>query len=146
MGEMSAQANIVVNDRQAIQNKTEAVATLAQLESAVPESVQYEQAINQLVPDQYTLVTFPQWLSALGARYNVTTGAALQGSASAATPGTAGTAQFTFTAEGSPSNLTAFLDIMNAKSSGFLLTLSSFSVTSDGTNQKITGQGILFSR
>ncbi len=145
-GEMSAQANIIATDRRVIQEKTDAVATLAQLEAAVPQAAQYQAAINQLVPDQYTLVTFPQWLSALGARYSVTTNAVLQGSATQAVSTMAGTAQFSFSAEGLPNNLAAFLDSMNAKSSGFLLTLGSFSVTSDGVDQKITGQGTLFSR
>jgi hypothetical protein len=145
-GEMTAQANIIVSDRQAIQEKTEAVATLVQLEAAVPLAAQYQKAITQLIPDQYTLVTFPQWLSGLGAKYNVTTDAVLQGSPSQATGATAGVAQFSFTADGAPSDLSAFLNSMNAKSSVFLLSLGSFSVTSDGTNQKVTGQGTLFSR
>lgn len=145
-GDMSAQAAMIVKDRQAIQQKTDAVATLAQLQGAVPQASQYEQAITQLMPDQYSLVTFPQWLSTLGGRYDVTTDAVLQGSASPASGATAGTAQFSFSAEGSPSNLTAFLNGMNLTSPGFLLSISSFNVVSDGANEKITGQGILFSR
>ncbi|HEY5220983.1 MAG TPA: hypothetical protein VIJ29_02440 [Candidatus Paceibacterota bacterium] len=145
-GEISAQASMITTDRQTIQEKTDAVSTLAQLEAAVPQAAQYQEAITQIIPDQFSLVTFPQWLSTLGARYNVTTDAVLQGSASPATAATAGTAQFSFTADGSPSNLTAFLNSMNATAPGFLLTVSSFDVVSDGANQKITGQGILFSR
>ena len=145
-GEISAEASLNTNDRQASQAKTDAVSTLAELEAAVPLAAQYQEEIAQIIPDQYGLVTFPQWLATLGARYNVTANAVLQGTANAASGGSAGNAQFSFTAEGSPSNLTAFLDSMNEKSAGFLLTLNSFEVVSDGANQKITGQGILFSR
>jgi hypothetical protein len=145
-GEISAQASTIMTDRESIQEKTAAVATLAELEQDVPQAAQYQEAIDQIIPDQFGLVTFPQWLSTLGARYDVTTDAVLQGAATPAAGATAGTAQFSFTADGSPSNLAAFLNDMNSKAAGFLLSLSSFNVVSDGTNQKITGQGILFAR
>lgn len=145
-GEISAQTSMITGDRQAIQAKTDAVSTLAQLEAAVPQAAQYEEAIGQIIPDQYGLVTFPQWLSTLGGKFNVTANAVLQGTANSASAGSAGNAQFSFTADGTPSNLAAFLDSMNEKSAGFLLTLNSFDVTNDGANQRISGQGILFSR
>jgi hypothetical protein len=82
----------------------------------------------------------------LGAKYDVTTNAAFQGSVVPSAGTTPGTAQFSFSVEGSPENIAAFLDGMNAKSTGFLVTLISFNVTGSGSNENMTGQGILFFR
>lgn len=145
-GGLSSQADAIVNDRAIVQSKTDALANLAQLESEAPQAAQYQAAMDQLLPDQYGLVTFTQWLAQLGAKYNVTTNAAFQGSVTPANGITPGTAQFSFTAQGAPQDLTDFLDGMNTKSSGFLLTLTSFDVTGQGSTESITGQGMLFSR
>jgi outer membrane murein-binding lipoprotein Lpp len=143
-GQISAQADTIASDRAAVQEKTDAVANLATLKAAVPQAAQYQSAIDQLLPSQYGLVTFTQWLAQLGAKYNVTTDAAFQGSVVPSAAGTAGTAQFFFSAEGSPDNLTAFLDGMNAQSSGFLVSITAFDVTNNEANDRMTGQGILF--
>ena len=143
-GSFSAQADVITQDRGEIQKNTDAVTYLSQLEAAAPQAAQYQAAIDQLLPDQYGLVTYTQWLAQLGAKYNVSTNAAFQGSVVTSTETTAGTAQFSFSAKGSPDNLTTFLKGMNDKTSGFLVSLTSFDVTSDGTNETVTGQGILF--
>jgi len=142
--ELSAQADMIVADRQAIQANNDAVANLAQLKTDAPKAAHYQTAINQLLPDQYGLLTFNQWLLQLGATHNVTASMAFQGSVVPSTATTAGTAQFSFSADGAPEDLVAFLNGMNATSSGFLVSLTSFDVVSDGTNEKLTGQGILF--
>jgi Tfp pilus assembly protein PilO len=143
---ISTQADAIASDRVAVQSKTDALANLAQLESEAPQAAQYQSAINQLLPDQYGLVTFTQWISQLGAKYDVTTNAAFQGSVVPSAGTTPGTAQFSFSAEGSPEDIAAFLDGMNAKSAGFLVTLTSFDVTGSGSNENVTGQGTLFFR
>jgi hypothetical protein len=145
-GDISAQADAIVGDRVTVQNKTDALANLAQLESEAPQAARYQSAMNQLSPDQYGLVTFTQWIAQLGAKYDVTTNAAFQGSVVPSAGTTPGTAQFSFSVEGSPENIAAFLDGMNAKSTGFLVTLISFNVTGSGSNENMTGQGILFFR
>ena len=145
-GRISSEANAIVSDRAMVRSKTDALANLAQLESEVPQAAQYQAAIDQLLPDQYGLVAFTQWLAQLGDKYGVTTDAAFQGSVTPSAGTTPGTAQFSFSAQGSPSALAAFLDGMSAKSSGFLLTLTSFDVTGVGSNENMTGQGTLFFR
>jgi hypothetical protein len=137
-GNISAQADAIANDRTAVQSKTDALANFAQLE--------YQSAINQLLPDQYSLVTFTQWIAQLGAKYGVTANAAFQGSVVPSAGTTPGTAPFSFSVQGSPEKIAAFLDGMNTKSAGFLVTLTSFDVTGGGTNENMTGQGTLFFR
>ncbi len=146
LGQISSQADAIVGDRAMVQSKTDALANLAQLESDAPQAAQYQVLINQLLPDQYGLVTFTQWLTQLGNKYGVTTDAAFQGSVTPPAGTIAGTAQFSFSAQGSPSALAAFLNGMSTKSSGFLLTLTSFSITGEGSNENMTGQGTLFFR
>jgi len=144
IGDLSAQAGMIVDDRAALQNRTDAVADLARLKAGAPPAAQYQSAIDQLLPDQYGLVTFGSWLARVGNQYSVTTNATFQDSFVPPQGTSAGTAGFSFDAEGSPSNLIAFLDEIDTKSSGFLLTITSFDFTSDGTNAKVTGQGTIF--
>jgi Tfp pilus assembly protein PilO len=145
-GNISAQADAIANDRTAVQSKTDVLANFAQLESEAPQAAQYQSAINQLLPDQYSLVTFTQWIAQLGAKYGVTANAAFQGSVVPSAGTTPGTAPFSFSVQGSPEKIAAFLDGMNTKSAGFLVTLTSFDVTGGGTNENMTGQGTLFFR
>jgi hypothetical protein len=141
---ISAQALVIANDRMTIQQDTNTVANLAQLGADASQAMQYQAAIDQLLPSQYGLVTFTQWLTQLGEKYNVTADAAFQGSITPPTGVTPGSAQFSFSAEGTPGDIASFLDDMDAKSAEFLLSLSSFDVSADGTNEKVTGQGVLF--
>jgi hypothetical protein len=145
-GQISSEADAIVSDRAMVRSKADALGNLAQLESEAPQAAQYQEAIDQFLPDQYGLVTFAQWLAQLGNKYGVTANAAFQGSVTPSTGTAPGTAQFSFSAQGSPSAVAAFLDGMSAKSSGFLLTLTSFDVTGSGSNESMTGQGILFFR
>jgi Tfp pilus assembly protein PilO len=142
-GNIFAQADAIVSDRATVRSKTDALANLAQLESEAPQAAQYQSAIDQLLPDQYGLVTFTQWIAQLGTKYDVTTSAAFQGSIVPSAGNTPGTAQFSFSIEGSPENIAAFLDGMNTKSTGFLVTLTSFDMTGSGSNENMTGQGTL---
>lgn len=145
-GKMSAEANAIVVDRAVVQSNTDAVAELAQLEGQAPQAAQYEAAIDQLLPDQYGLVSFPQWLAQVGAKYDVTTSAGFQGSVTPPTGMTPGTVEFSFTATGAPTNIVAFLNDIDTQSSGFLLSLTSFTVTNTGSSEQMTGQGTLFFR
>jgi hypothetical protein len=145
-GQISSEADAIVSDRATVRSNADAVANLAQLESGAPQAAQYQEAIDQLLPDQYGLVTFIQWFAQSGNKYGVTANAAFQGTVTPSAGTTPGTAQFSFSAQGSPSAVAAFLDGVSAKSSGFLLTLTSFDVTGGGSNENITGQGTLFFR
>ncbi|HUC01482.1 MAG TPA: hypothetical protein VMA75_01085 [Candidatus Paceibacterota bacterium] len=143
-GAITAQASAIARDRGAIQEKTDAVANLAMLESGAAQAAQYQTAIDQLFPSQYQVVTFTQWLSSLGQKYGVATNAAFQGASVPPSGSDPGSAQFSFSAQGTPQALSAFLDGMNERSSGFLVSLTSFDVTGSGGEETMTGQGMLF--
>src|SRR6185437_3548916 len=65
-GDMDAQASAIVSARGQAQAQTAAIANLAALKSQAPQAAQYQAAIDGLLPDQYNLVTFPQWFARLG--------------------------------------------------------------------------------
>jgi hypothetical protein len=143
-GDLAAQANTIVAVRATIQAQTDAVSNLAALEQQAPQAAQYQAGINALIPDQYALVGFSSWFTQEAKKYNVTASASFQGDMVQPTGAAPGTAQFTFDAEGSLSDLTTFLDAVSAKSKGFLVSFTTFDLSADGTNEKITGQGTLF--
>jgi hypothetical protein len=145
-GDLSANANAIVNARAALDEQAVAVANLASLKQQATQAAQYQAAISQLVPGQYGLVTFTQWFADQGKKYSVSANAAFQGAAVPAQGAAPGTAAFSFTAAGSLDGLTSFLDFIGAKSSEFLVSFNSFNVTGDGTNYSVTGQGTVFSQ
>jgi Tfp pilus assembly protein PilO len=141
---VSAEANAIAVDRSALANKNTNLANLAELEAAAPQAARYEDAIDQLLPDQEDLVTFTQWLAQVGEKYNVTTDAVFQGSVTPPVGTAPGTVQFSFSAAGSMDDLAAFLNAINEQSSGFLVTINSFTVTSGGSSETMTGEGTVF--
>jgi hypothetical protein len=143
---LNSQVAMIAEARSAVQKQTDQVAELASLEQQSARAVQYQSAINQLLPDQYGIFNFPEWFLQVGHQYNVTSDASLQGTVTPSKGSAPGTAMFSFDAQGSMSDITSFLDAAVTKSSGFLFTITSFTLTSDGTEYKITGQGTLFSR
>jgi predicted PurR-regulated permease PerM len=145
-GSLDSEAKAIVADRTMAEQETNSVAQLANLEQQAPQAEQYQEAIDQLLPDQYSLLNFGEWFAQLGQQYGVTATASLQGSINPSQGSTPGNATFAFVVQGPLSDMTTFLDVASSKSSGFLFTLTSFSVTGSGTSYQITGQGTVFSR
>ena len=128
-GDLSANAAAIVSARGALNEQDAAVANLAGLKQQAAQAAQYQAAMDQLVPDQYGLVTFTQWFAAQGTQYNVSASAEFQGEPISSDGTTPGSAPFTFTVSGSIANLTSFLDAIGAKSSGFLVLITSYNIT-----------------
>ena len=146
-GDLSAQADKIVNDRAVIQQQTDSIGDLANLERAVPQAAQYQAAMNRLLPDQYGIVTLGEWFTQTGGKYGVSANAQLQGGSALSPQGlTPGSASFSFDAEGPPASLLSFLDEISSKSPGFLISLGQFDFTNSGTSAKVTGHGIVFFR
>jgi len=145
-GDMDAQASAIVSARGQAQAQTAAIANLAALKSQAPQAAQYQAAIDGLLPDQYNLVTFPQWFARLGTQYGVSANATITGSLTPSAGATPGSTSFSFGVSGKGSAVTDFLDVMSTKAPGFILTIGMLDVTSDGNNYNVTGQGTLFTR
>ncbi len=147
-GDFSANADAIMAARAMIQRQNDALANLANLEQQAPRAERYQTEMDQLIPNQYGLVSFIRWFKDIGNQYDVTASAVFQGLIVPAHGSTPGTISFSFSAQGTPSNLISFLDTVGATStsSGFPLTVSSFNITINGTSANATGQGELFSR
>ena len=145
-GSITGAADKVIADRTLVRSQTTALSSLASLKHDAPVAAKYVDAINKLVPDQYALVTFGQWLQVLAGKYGVTTHFSFQGTPATPAPGSAGTAAFIADAEGSVTNLTLFMKDLEAQAPGFLLSLNTFDLTDDGVNSRVIVQGILYFR
>jgi hypothetical protein len=145
-GDLNAQAAAIFAQKTSDQSQTQAVANLATLKSTAPAAARYEAAMERLLPDQFGLVGFGQWLDQVGSQYGVTATFSFQGNPSTPAPGTLGSAPFSLTAQGSSiQGLTAFLENIESQAPGFLLSISSFDLTG-GANPSLTAQGVLFFR
>ena len=142
---LDASAVKLVNDRTSLQAETDAVDTLAQLEHDAPIAAQYQSAINKLLPTQDQLIGFGDLLNAVAASDTVTATFAFQGNPAIPQPGTAGTAAFSLDVVGAPDRIALFLRDIESNSTNFLLTITSFNLTNDGSgNGNLTAQGSLF--
>jgi len=144
-GDLDVQAKAIVADRAQIETQDEALSNLANLKASAPQAATYQAAINQLLPGQYGLVDFGQWLTARGQLYGVSATFSFQGNPPAPAPGDLGTAPFSLTAQGpSIASLDDFLKDIETEAPGFLLSINSFTVTNNGSSPSLTAQGVLF--
>jgi len=141
---LAAATQKIIADRSLVASQTSALASLADLKRDAPLALRYEAAINKLLPSQYTLIGFGQWLEGRAAQYGVTTNFSFQGAPVPATPDTFGTAVFSAEAEGPAANITAFMKDIEMQAPSFLLTLDSFDFTNNGTTSRATMGGTLF--
>ncbi len=141
---LSDEASKIVLDRATIDTQTSALGSLASLKSDAPQAARYELAMRSLLPDQYKIVGFGQWLSAIGAKHAVLTSFSLQGAITPAGKGVAGTAGFSMNAEGSHDAIIAFLKDLESEAQGFLLSLDTFDIAKSGDHERITARGVLF--
>jgi hypothetical protein len=145
-GDLSANADAIVAARAALNQQTTAVENLASLKQQAVTAAQYQAAINQLVPNPYGLVAFPQWFGQQGLRSAVTANASLQGEPTPSAGTTPGYSSFSFTVTGSLAGISSFMDFVSTKSSGYLVAFNSFNITTQGSSYSATGLGTVFSQ
>jgi len=145
-GQITGQVKKIIADRSIVAQQATALASLADLKRDAPKAAPYENAINTLLPDQYQLIGFSEWLDGRGKQFSVTTHFSLQGTPAPSAPGTVGTAPFSADAEGSAENLLAFMKDIEIQAPAFLLSISSVDFVNDGLNSRVTFQGTLYTR
>lgn len=142
--DLSSKADKITSDWVVVGTQTVALSNLASLKHYAPIAAGYEVAMDKLLPDQYTLLSFGPWLNDLGAKYGVTTHFSLGSSITPSTATTAGSANFSAQAAGSSASLTSFMKELELEAPGFLLQISSFDFTDNGSSSQVTVQGELF--
>jgi hypothetical protein len=145
-GAIVLQANKIQTDRALINNDTNVLGVVSGLKEQMPQANNYQAAIDQILPTQDGLIGFSDWFSMFAKNYGVTTNVTLTGSPTSPASSTPGISDFSLQANGSFSNLVAFIDGLETKSQGFLVQISSFAIASDGADDKLTAQGTVFFR
>jgi hypothetical protein len=145
-GDLAAQAQKIIVDKALINKQTAILGILANLKSDAPVAARYADAMKKLLPIHDDLINFPQWLTALGRAHDVSVSFSFRGDNTAATDAVAGTDGFTLGASGSATNLIAFLQDLEVKASGFLLSIDTFDLVGDSGGYRLSAQGRLFSR
>jgi hypothetical protein len=143
---ISAQAVKIASDRSAIAAETGVLASIASLNAQASQAAVYRRAMEKLLPNQDGLIGFGQWAGNLAAANHVAAHVSFQGKNISPSPAMAGQAGFSLTVNGPVSNIVAFINAMEAKSSGFLLAISSFDLASGNPDYQLSAQGNLFFR
>lgn len=142
---VSANATKLISDRASAQARAVALEKLAELQQDAPVAATYTADINALLPTQYQLINFKQWLANLGTTDGVTATFAFQGTPTPSQPGTPGTAPISLDIQGPFSNVINCLQDLESKAPGYLVQVSSFDLTNDANNNaNLTAQGMLF--
>ena len=144
--EITAQADSIVVERTAAQNEASAIAGFAALETQAPKAMQYDAAIQKLLPDQSGLITFNTWVTQIAKKYNVIATVAYQGDPTLPAGPVPGSAAFTMTAQGPENSMVPFIDYLSSQAVGFPLSFESFDFTNNRTQENFTGQGTLYFR
>jgi hypothetical protein len=143
---LEAQADSLVVEKTAVKNEANALANFAALESDAPKAMQYDAAIQKLVPDQLGLITFNTWVSQIAKEYDVIATVAYQGDPTLPVGVVPGSTAFTMTAQGPENSIVPFIDYISAQAVGFPFSFGSFDFTNDRTQENFTGQGTLYFR
>jgi hypothetical protein len=144
-GNITSAANKIILQRTLVEQQTDALANLAKLKADAPQAERYQVAINQLLPKQYGLVGFREWLDQRSRVHSVSANFSFQGDPTLAGDTTPGSAGFTLSVQASSiSTLVSFLKDLESQAPGFLLALNTFDLTNDGSNVGLNGRGALF--
>lgn len=145
-GSIGAEVSAIQTDRGTINQETNVLSTLSALKQQAPQAAAYTVAIDQLLPAQEGLIGFGDWLNTAAAADQVTVRSSFNGSPTPPTDSVAGQSGFSLQVNGSLSSIASFLEDIESRLPGFLLSMSSFSVSIDGNSYRFTGPGTLFFR
>jgi hypothetical protein len=142
MGNISATADTIVKDKALGDQQTGALAIVAALAQEAPQAATYKAAMDKLIGGQDTLIGFNQWITNIANSHQVT--ATVGFGASDATQVGLAQMHFSLSASGGLNNVVAFLNDIEMKSSGFLIQLTSFTMTNNNGNYQVNSQGVVF--
>ncbi len=144
--DITAQTDKIVSDKTLLAQQTAAVSILARLKSDAPQAAVYAAAMDKLLPTHDGLIGFQQWLLDRGRADNVAVSFSYRGNNTPASPGNAGSDGFSLIVDGGGSAIMAFLGDIETKADAYLLSVDSFTLTSNGSSYELSIQGRVFSR
>jgi len=143
---INAQAQKILTDKAIGAEQAAAVGVLAKLKSDATLATQYANAMNTLVPIHDNLIGVPQWLNTVAASHGVTISFSFQGGNAPASGAKPGTDPFTLTVDGTSDGIAAFMGDIESQAPEFLLNVTSFDLTNNGSPYHLSVQGVFFSR
>jgi hypothetical protein len=146
LGDIASRSNAIAVARALVVKQNDSLAAFAEIKQDSAKAAEYKMAMDKLLPAQDELINFPQWLQGVAATYGVTVSFSFTADTAPATPASAGSIGFSLTAEGGNDSVVSFLNDLESKASGFLLSFNSFDLTRDGENTKVVTGGSLFFR
>ncbi len=145
-GDLSGQAAAIISDRGFIAGQNAALGNFAALKSDAAKAAPYMDAMRGLLPTHDALIGFPEWLNTVGGSHKVSVSVTFTGNDVAASGDTPGSQSFSLSATGAGSDVTSFLDDIETKAQGYLLSIDSFDLVNEGTDYRLTAQGNVFSQ
>jgi len=140
----SAQTAAIAKAHAAAALRNSDLTTIVALQQAAASAANYQTAINQLLPSEDNLISFPQEIKTAGAAYNVIAQASFSGDPTPGANGTAGFASFSLTASGGASDVLSFLKNIETQSSQFLIAVDAVNFSTDGADGTISASGRVF--
>jgi hypothetical protein len=145
-GDLDANAQSIIRQKNLVAAQSASVGILASLEGQAPKAATYATAMQMLIPSHDALIGFSTWLNGIAQSDGVTASFSFTGSDTPATLTTAGTDTFSLAVQGSLTAIATFLENIEYQAPGFLLSIDTFSLVSEGGNYTLNGQGRVFSQ
>lgn len=140
----SAMADAITIGRQAVMGQATQFGMLADLKQNAPAAAKYQAAMNELLPSQDDLITFPPQVDDLSRTDGVTSNFAFQPSITSASADAPGSVGFNLNVSGPMSNIIAFMKDFEVTAPILLSEIDSVNVTGNGSTYTLAAQGRVF--
>ena len=142
--DLAVQAHAIAANRNTVEESAQALTLGTALARRAGEASHVLTAMNNLLPSKDALLEFPKWMSGIARGHNVVVRFSFQGDTTNPTATDPGSIGFSIDASGSHSDLSAFLEEVEAKSTSFLVTFSSLNFRKDSATYRASAHGKVF--
>lgn len=140
------QAGRIAKDRADIAAQTTALASIAKLRAEATQAAVYTSAMGKLLPTHDGLISFGQWISRIATTDHVSASVSFRGNDVMPSNDAFGRAGISLDMSAPIANIIAFLNDIESKTPGFLLSLASLDLVPSGSDYRLSAQGTLFFR
>jgi hypothetical protein len=141
---MSDVADAIVAARELTASQAAQFQALASLKEDALVAAKYQAAMDQLLPSQSALITFPSQVESLGRADGVSTSFSFEGIPVPSGVNGPGTLSFSLDVSGTQAHILAFMKDFEASAPILLSSLDTVSITGDSANYTMTARGKVF--
>lgn len=143
---LQAKSAEVIRDRKVVNDRSYALLNLSDLKKEAPQAEEYKKKIEALLPNQDSLLGFPQFLDSLSRAHQVDLNFSFTGSTVPPAGDTAGSVGFTIALTGTMQNITDFIDDVEFHATRFLMGVDTVDIVPESQDYKATLHGRAFYR